>query len=175
MAHPSPVKRFLFPPARAPWLLWTQRALHRRPPWTSHPRIPLRRDISSSSSPIPSCILSSSSCVSVFFSSRLTRLASSAVTVSASTFRRSWSLFSCSSSNWDLFFRKQDRISGLWTDGKKNVQMRQAGDLRLEAQSRLGFFLRKFELARFVLPDVRHAYLAAEISIDSVFGRVYHG
>ena len=53
--------------------------------------------------------------------------------------------------------------------------MRQAGDLRLEAQSRLDFFLRKFELARFVFPDVRHAYLAAEISIDFVFSRVYHG
>lgn len=57
----------------------------------------------------------------------------------------------------------------------ENIQMRQAGDLRLEAQSRLAFFLRKFELARFVVPDVRHAYLVAEISIDIVFSRVYHG
>ena len=53
--------------------------------------------------------------------------------------------------------------------------MRQAGDLRLEAQSRLDFLLRKFELARLVLPDIRHAYLAAEIAIDSVFSRIHHG
>ena len=53
--------------------------------------------------------------------------------------------------------------------------MCQAGDLRLEAQSRLYFFLRKSELACFVFPDVRNAYLATEISIDSVFSRVYHG
>jgi len=59
----------------------------------------------------------------------------------------------------------------LWTEAE-NAQMRRAGDLRPEAQSRLDFFLRKFELARFVLPYIRHAYLVAEISIDSVFSRV---
>jgi hypothetical protein len=53
--------------------------------------------------------------------------------------------------------------------------MRQARDLRLEAQSRLGFFLRKLELACFVFPDVRNAYLTTEISVDSVFGCVYYG
>jgi hypothetical protein len=62
----------------------------------------------------------------------------------------------------------------LWTEAE-NVQMGQAGNLRLEAQSRPDFFLRKFELALFVLPDVSHPHLAAEISIDSVFSRVYRG
>jgi hypothetical protein len=59
--------------------------------------------------------------------------------------------------------------------GVECVQMRQARDLRLEAQARLGFFLRKLELSRLVFPDVRHAYLTAEITVDSVFGCVYYG
>jgi hypothetical protein len=62
----------------------------------------------------------------------------------------------------------------LWTEGE-NIQMRQACDLRLEGQSRVDFLLRNFELARFILPNIRHAYLASAITMDVVFSRIYHG
>ena len=57
----------------------------------------------------------------------------------------------------------------------ENVQVRQAGDLRLETQARLAFFLSKLELPCLVLTDIRHADLAAKTAIDFVLSCIYHG
>lgn len=79
--------------------------------------VALMRVISVSSSLIPSCILSSSSCVSALLSSKPLIFSASFVAVSTRTFRRSWSFFSCSSSNWDL---QDNQTSNLWKEGENS-------------------------------------------------------
>jgi hypothetical protein len=53
------------------------------------------------------------------------------------------------------------------------VQVREPGDLSLEAQSSLTFFLCKLQLASFIVPNIRHAYLAAEAAKNLVLGRIH--
>lgn len=50
--------------------------------------------------------------------------------------------------------------------------MRQSSNLRIKPQPCLALFLREFELAFFVFPNVRNLDLVAERCEDFVFGRV---
>jgi hypothetical protein len=55
------------------------------------------------------------------------------------------------------------------------VQVREPGDLSLEAQSSLTLFLCKLQLASFIVPNIRHAYLAAKAAENLVLGRINNG
>jgi hypothetical protein len=55
------------------------------------------------------------------------------------------------------------------------VQVREPGDLCLEAQSSLTFFLGELQLASFIVPNIRYAYLAAEIAINLVLSCIHNG
>lgn len=55
------------------------------------------------------------------------------------------------------------------------VQVREPGDLSLEAQSSLTFFLGELQLSGFIVPNIRYAYLAAEIAINLVLSRIHNG
>jgi hypothetical protein len=49
------------------------------------------------------------------------------------------------------------------------------GDLSLKAQSSLTFFLCELQLASFIVPDIRHAYLTAETTKNLVLSRIHNG
>jgi hypothetical protein len=53
--------------------------------------------------------------------------------------------------------------------------VREPGDLSLKAQSSLTFFLCELQLTSFVVPNIRYAYLAAEIAKNLVLGRIHNG
>jgi len=53
--------------------------------------------------------------------------------------------------------------------------MCEPSDLSLKAQSSFTLFLRKLQLASFIIPDIRYAYLATETAENLVLGRVHNG
>jgi hypothetical protein len=55
------------------------------------------------------------------------------------------------------------------------VQVREPGDLSLEAQSSLTLFLCKLQLPSFIVPNIRHAYLAAKVAKNLVLSRINNG
>lgn len=55
------------------------------------------------------------------------------------------------------------------------VQVREPGNLSLKAQSSFTFFLGKLQLASFIIPDTRYAYLAAESPENLVLRCIHNG
>ena len=55
------------------------------------------------------------------------------------------------------------------------IQVCEPGDLGLKAQSSFTLFLGELQLASFIVPDIRHAYLAAEGPEKLVVSRIHNG
>jgi hypothetical protein len=55
------------------------------------------------------------------------------------------------------------------------IQVCKPCDLSLKAQSSFTLFLGKLQLASFIVPDIRYAYLAAESPENLVLSRVHNG
>jgi len=55
------------------------------------------------------------------------------------------------------------------------VQVCEPGDLSLKAQSSFTFFLGELQLASFIVPNIRYAYLAAKSPVNLVLSRIHNG
>jgi len=55
------------------------------------------------------------------------------------------------------------------------IQVCEPGDLSLKAQSSFTLFLGELQLASFIVPNIRYAYVAAESPENLVLGPTHHG